>query len=222
MTCSRALARHVGEHVAAAKVEVAYYAVTVGLDRPLVSAPGERGAPRVLILGRKHPAKGQADAIRAVARLRGRGCAATLRAVGETQGAYGRELERLSAGLDAGAVSLIPRVPGAVAEIDACDVLLLCSRCEAFGRVVVEAMKRGRPVVVTRAGGAEELVVDSGGGLLYPPGDDAALADAIERLARDPTEARRMGEAGRAWAERHCTLAGYAESFLGAARRARG
>ncbi len=101
-------------------------------------------------------------------------------------------------------------------------MLLLCSRCEAFGRVVVEAMKRGRPVVVTSAGGAEELVVDSGGGLLYPPGDDAALADAIERLARDPAEARRMGEAGRAWAQRHCTLAGYAESFLGAVGRARG
>lgn len=101
-------------------------------------------------------------------------------------------------------------------------MLLLCSRCEAFGRVVVEAMKRGRPVVVTDAGGARELAVDSGGGLLYPPGDDAALADAIERLARDPAEARRMGESGLAWASRHCTLAGYADSFLGAVRRACG
>jgi glycosyltransferase involved in cell wall biosynthesis len=222
VTCSRALARRVGEHVEAGKVEVAYYAVAGGLDRPLVPAPGEPGAPRILILGRKHPGKGQADAIRAVARLRERGYAATLRVVGETQGSYGRELERLCAGLDAGAVSLLPRATDAVAEIDACDVLLLCSRCEAFGRVVVEAMKRGRPVVMTSAGGAQELAVDSGGGLLYPPGDDAALADAIERLARDPAEARRLGESGRAWAQRHCTLAGYAESFLGAVRRACG
>ncbi len=102
VTCSRALARRVGEHVEAGKIEVAYYAVTAELDRPLVPAPGEPGAPRVLVLGRKHPGKGQADAIRAVARLRERGCAATLRVVGETQGSYGNELERLCAGLDAG------------------------------------------------------------------------------------------------------------------------
>ncbi|MDD5563037.1 MAG: glycosyltransferase family 4 protein [Thermoanaerobaculaceae bacterium] len=222
VTCSRALARRVGEHVADGKVEVAYYAVTTGLDRPLLPAPGEALAPRVLILGRKHPGKGQIDAIRAVARLRERGCAAKLRAVGESQGTYGLELERECAGLAAGAVTLVPRVADAVAEIDACDVLLLCSRCEAFGRVVVEAMKRSRPVVVTDAGGARELAVDSGGGLLYPPGDDAALADAIERLGRDPAAARRMGESGLAWAGRHCTLAGYADSFLGAVRRARG
>ena len=222
VTCSRALARRVGEQITAGKVEVAYYAVTTGLNRPLVNAPGKPGAPRVLILGRQHPGKGQTDAIAAIARLRERGCMATLRIAGEGQGSYGRELERRCAGLDDGAVTILQRVDDAVAEIDACDVLLLCSRCEAFGRVVVEAMKRGRPVVVTGAGGAQELVVDSGGGLLYPPGDDAALADAIARLARDPAEARRLGEAGRAWAARQCTLPGYAGAFLGTVQRARG
>jgi len=96
----------------------------------------------------------------------------------------------------------------------------LCSRSEAFGRVIVEAMKRGRPVIVARSGGAQELVADSGGGLLYAPGNDEGLADAIERLAGDPAEARRIGERGRAWAERHCTVDGYADAFLGAVRRA--
>jgi len=122
LTCSRALARRVAEHVAPDKVEVAYYAVTLGLDRPLAAPPGKPGAPRLLILGRKHPGKGQTDAVRAVARVRDRGGAATLRAVGETQGAYGRELERLCAALDlGGAVSLVPRVPDAIGEVDACD-----------------------------------------------------------------------------------------------------
>ncbi|HVN76861.1 MAG TPA: glycosyltransferase family 4 protein [Thermoanaerobaculaceae bacterium] len=222
VTCSRALAWRIGEYVDPAKIEVAYYPVTLGLDRPRVPAPGAPGAPAMLILGRKHPGKGQADAVRAVALLRERGCAASLRVVGETQGSYGRYLAGLCASLGLGEeVVLVPRVEDPIAEIDACDVLVLCSRCEAFGRVVVEAMKRGRPVIATRAGGAQELVADSGGGLLYAPGAVSELADAAERLGRDPGEARRLGEKGRAWAEQHCTLAGYADAFLAAARRAR-
>ncbi len=113
-------------------------------------------------------------------------------------------------------------MPDPIGEIDACDVLLLCSRSEAFGRVLVEAMKRGRPVITTRSGGAEELVTASGGGLLYPPGDDAALAEAIDRLGRDPAEARRHAAAGRSWAESHCTLERYTQAFLAEAGRALG
>jgi glycosyltransferase involved in cell wall biosynthesis len=224
LTCSHALARRVTEFIPAHKVEVAYYAVTHGLDRQPCPPRGRRGAPRALVLGRKHPGKGQLDALRAVHRLRQRGGEATLRVVGEAQGRYGRTLERFRAGpgRESGGVTLVPRVADAIDEIDACDVLLLCSRCEAFGRVVVEAMKRGRPVIATRAGGAEELVSSSGGGLLYPPGDDAALADAIERLGSDPAEAQRMGAAGRAWAERNCTLERYTRSFMAVATRALG
>lgn len=221
LTCSRALARRVSEYVPPDKVGVAYYAVTLGLDRDLSPPPGRPGAPKLLILGRKHPGKGQRDAVLALRRVRGRGVGATLRVVGEAQGPYVRRLARLCAGAEAdGGVTFVPRVPDAIFEIDACDVLLLCSRSEAFGRVLVEAMKRGRPVIAARAGGAEELVTDSGGGLLYPPGDDVALADAIERLGRSPSEARRMGAAGRAWAEHNCTLERYAHSFLDAVERA--
>ena len=223
VTCSRALARRVSEHVQADKVGVAYYAITFGLGREIRPAPGRPGAPKLLILGRKHPGKGHLDAVRALHRVRQRGGAATLRAVGEVQGRHAHELARLCAGMgrDCG-VTFVPRAPDAVAEIDACDVLLLCSRCEAFGRVLVEAMKRGRPVIAARAGGAEELVMNSGGGLLYPPGDDAALAAAIERLGSNPSEARRMGAAGRAWAELNCTMERYARAFLDVVEQARG
>jgi glycosyltransferase involved in cell wall biosynthesis len=209
--------------VQADKVSVAYYAVTLGLDREASPAPGRLGAPKLLLLGRKHPGKGQLDAVRALNRLRQRGGAATLRVVGEAQGQQAREMVKLCAGMgpDSG-VTFVPRVPDAVAEIDACDVLLLCSRSEAFGRVLVEAMKRGRPVIAARAGGAEELVTDSGGGLLYPPGDDAALADAIKRLGSNPSEARRMGTAGRAWAERNCTMERYARAFMDVVDQAHG
>ena len=221
MTCSRALARRVSEHVPPDRIEVAHYAVTEGLDRPLAPATCVAGRLRLLVLGRKHPGKGQAEAVRAVGRLRARGVDVRLRAVGQPQGTYALELERLSRSLGLeDRVELVPWVIDPVAEIDACDALLLCSRSEAFGRVVVEAMKRDRPVIVADAGGAPELVAESGGGLLYPPGDDEALACVIERLAADPVEARRLAGAGRAWAQRHCTLQGYARAFLDAANRA--
>ena len=55
-----------------------------------------------------------------------------------------------------------------------------------------------RPVVASRLGGVEELVEDGRTGLLVPPRDPAALADAIARVLLDPALARRMGEAAHA------------------------
>jgi glycosyltransferase involved in cell wall biosynthesis len=63
---------------------------------------------------------------------------------------------------------------------------------------VLEAMAAGLPVVASRIGDLGDLVADDRTGLLVPPGDPAALAAALERLAADPAERRRMGEAGRA------------------------
>jgi glycosyltransferase involved in cell wall biosynthesis len=74
------------------------------------------------------------------------------------------------------------------------------SRCEAFGRVTVEAMRAGVPVIGTDAGGTPELVADGATGLLYRPGDAGALAAAIARLMDAPGLAMRLGEAGRVWA----------------------
>ena len=59
----------------------------------------------------------------------------------------------------------------------------MCSRSEAFGRVTVEYLRRGRPVIGTRSGGTPELVEDGVTGFLYEPGDCTALAHRIELLA---------------------------------------
>ncbi len=77
-------------------------------------------------------------------------------------------------------------------------LLVLPSEYEAFGLVLLEAMTQGTPVVACRVGGIPEVVADGKTGILVPPRDPPALADAIERLLADPSSARRLGEAGRA------------------------
>jgi glycosyltransferase involved in cell wall biosynthesis len=77
------------------------------------------------------------------------------------------------------------------------DIFVLPSLNEGMGRVLVEAMAAGKPVVASRVGGIPDLVKDEKTGLLVPPGDEHELANAIMRLANHPSEARRMGAAGK-------------------------
>jgi len=76
-------------------------------------------------------------------------------------------------------------------------IMVMPSREEAFGVAVLEAAACGRPTIASRVGGVPEVLQDGKTGLLVPPGDEAALAEAILYLARDIETCRRMGEAGR-------------------------
>ena len=87
--------------------------------------------------------------------------------------------------------------------LDDATLLVLPSRGEGMGRVVVEAFCRGRAVVGSNAGGIPDLVVHDASGLLVPQADPAALATALERLLTDQELAERLGAgahaASRAW-----------------------
>lgn len=83
------------------------------------------------------------------------------------------------------------------------DVFVLPSLNEGMGRVLVMAMALGKPIVATRVGGIPELLGDGEAGLLVPPGDPAALAEAISALLQDPSRAQALGEAGRRRAPRY-------------------
>lgn len=71
------------------------------------------------------------------------------------------------------------------------------SRNEGFGLTLLEAMAAGVALVATRAGAAEQVVRTGETGILVPPGDADALANAIEQLMRDPARAAEMGRKGR-------------------------
>jgi glycosyltransferase involved in cell wall biosynthesis len=94
------------------------------------------------------------------------------------------------------------------------DVFAFPSRYEAFGVAMLEAMAAGAPVVAARAGGIPEFAVDGQNALLVPPDDEAALADALTRLAGDVELAARLAAGGRTQAKRYAweTIAGRYES----------
>ena len=77
------------------------------------------------------------------------------------------------------------------------DLFVLSSLYEAQGRVIVEAMAAGLPVVATRVGGVPNVVVDGETGVLVPAADPQALASAIINVIGDRDKAKQMGQAGR-------------------------
>lgn len=87
-------------------------------------------------------------------------------------------------------------MPGVMAAM---DVVVLSSDpiVETFPIAIMEAMAARRPVVATRVGSLDELVVDGVTGYLVPPRSPSELADRVVTLIRDPALARRFGDAGR-------------------------
>jgi glycosyltransferase involved in cell wall biosynthesis len=84
--------------------------------------------------------------------------------------------------------------------LDEATFLVLPSRSEGMGRVVVEAFCRARPVVATRVGGIPDLVEDGRNGLLVEPGASDALADALVRMLTDGELAQRLADGAHAGA----------------------
>lgn len=102
------------------------------------------------------------------------------------------------------------RLPGfrddVISLMKSADLFVMSSVTEGLGSVILEAMACRRAVVGTRAGGIPEAVVHGTTGLLVPPRDERALADAIAALLADPARRQRMGAAGRAKVEAEFSL----------------
>jgi len=91
------------------------------------------------------------------------------------------------------------------AYLAAADVVAVPSRNEGMGRVIVEAMALGLPVVATAVGGIPDVVTDGECGRLIAPEDVDALSAALIELGRDPALRRKLGEAAMQRAEAFST-----------------
>jgi glycosyltransferase involved in cell wall biosynthesis len=165
------------------------------------------GAPLLGVVARLEPEKGHRYLIEAMPAIL-RGASETwLVIVGE--GSLDAELRLQAAALPAPAGSRIiftGRREDVAAITGDLDVAVLPSLREAQGISILEAMARRKPVVASAVGGIPEVLTDGHDGLLVPPADPDALAEACIRLACSPSERARLGEAGRATVEARFSL----------------
>lgn len=179
--------------------------------RPADAAAAPRDKVRILTVGRLHPRKGQLQTLAALAAL-----PPALRAqieydiVGrDARGGYEQELRRAAAAVDF-PVRFLGDLDDREVEdaYAAADIFAMTSiehglSVEGFGLVYLEAAAHGLPVIAHAVGGVREAVVPDETGLLVSPDDPGALTAAFARLIADPALRRRLGEAGRTWAQRH-------------------
>lgn len=174
-----------------------------GVDMQLFApTPHDTAGPvRVVLATRMLFTKGIAEFVEAAQILRARGANVQMILVGEPDPANlgSVPLETLQRWHDEGAIVYRGRseeMPAVFAEADI--VALPTYYGEGLPKVLIEAAACGLPIVTTDWPGCREVVRDGENGLLVPIRDPEKLADAIERLARDPELRRAMGARGRA------------------------
>jgi phosphatidylinositol alpha-1,6-mannosyltransferase len=161
------------------------------------------GVPFFATVARLQSHKGIDTGIAALPALRRRVPAATYVVVGS-----GPEAARLRTQAQQLGVTEAVRFLGRVSDDEVVDVLLACdafallsredgANVEGFGLVLLEAGACGKPVLGARSGGIPDAVAEDDSGLLVPPDDVPATADALVQLLGDPKLARRLGEGGR-------------------------
>lgn len=187
------------------KVKVVHCGVDAEVFRPTTAKkPSEKAPARLLCVGTLHEVKGQTHLIEACRLLRERGLSFECHLVGDgpDQSALERQVSRVR--LD-DCVRFHGRLPRqeVVELLQQADVLVAPSVASRDGRregipvALMEAMACEVPVVASRLSGIPELVEHEVSGLLTPPGDAVALANALETLLRDPDCRVRLARAGR-------------------------
>jgi glycosyltransferase involved in cell wall biosynthesis len=196
-------------------------------ERSLPYTPWTKGSGplRLVACGRLNAGKGHQDLIAAVDLLRKRGMDVTLRICGEDDDGgdgYRRDLERRIAELDlAGNVVLLGAVDESVVhqELARAHVFALASHAEAIGVAYMEAMAMEMPVIGSKVGGVPDLIEDGQEGLLIPPADPEAVANAIEKIACDAALAVRLAKAARTKVERQFSSERSARAVLDEIKR---
>ena len=188
--------------------------------RPVRSEQRNGSGYRIGIVGPLTPSKGQETFLRAAKQVTKQVSSVQFFIVGDEiyetwdKRGFRQQLER-----SAKALGLTPYVTftgfvrDPIAWMQKFDVIVSASvKPEGFGRVLLEAMALAKPVIATAVGAHPEVLEDGVTGLLVPPDNPEAIAQAICRLLKDPNLLQRMGQAGRQRAERRFNLANHVQS----------
>lgn len=180
---------------------------TVEVWRNAVPAPPlpdrrDREKPRILWIGRFGPVKDPVLLVRAATELRDRGLPFQVEILGdatEKMAWYREDLRRRidEAGLT-DHVALAGWVEDPGAHLARADIAVQSSRSEGLSLALLEQMMAGLAIVATDVGDTRDALADGACGILVPPGDAKALAEALRRLITDPLHRARLGAAARA------------------------
>lgn len=186
----------------------------VEIDEGIESRPRKPGKVQVVFMGRLHHQKGADVLVEASRLLVERGTADwTVRIVGD--GPVRSHLEDLADQRNLSAVvEFVGEVGNPMSELDSADIFVLSSRTEGMSNALLEAMSRSKAVVATSIAGNAAVISHGETGLLVPPEDPVALADALERLAKDPDEIGRLGRNARSHIEREYAISEIARRYL--------
>lgn len=168
-----------------------------------VASPYRPEAFKLAAVGQIKPQKAQLDAIHAVQQLVSHGYDVQLAIIGaEEDPAYVQNLwQYVDKHNLHEAVIFAGYQKNPASYVALADAALTCATNEAFGRVTVEAMLLGKPVIGAKSGGTIEIINDMSTGLYYKPGDDVDLASQIKRLIDDPKLRRRLGRSAQTTAQ---------------------
>lgn len=218
---SHALAGKYSRFIDPSKISVVYPSMHRALSAPESLRPEQDRIPpttgrfRCVIVGALIEGKGQRDAVLALPHLKKSGMAVELLIVGQGEAGYRSSLEELISKNNLNQeVSFIPQVSNSLPVMRSADVVLVCSRSEAFGRVTIEGMSSGTPVIGARAAATAELIKDGETGLLYRQGDPADLAAKIEFVYRNPDRAKELGKNAQSWVATHFTRDRYTKELM--------
>lgn len=192
-----------------------------GVDIPqLVDPFPESGAsqkPYVLFIGRTSYDKGALHAVQAVLGLRERGSDIQLVLIGQETDEFRRFYDDLPAA-DQKSIHVLGFMEESLkhAYLRDAEALLLPSRTDSFGIVLLESWLYSRPVIAAAAGGIPAVVDNGKNGILVPFGDIASLSNAIKLLTEDQELNRILGENGHKKLMAHYTWEAVTEKVLGA------
>lgn len=181
--------------VSLSTVSVVYNAVPLGETGEIPREVQESSGPRVVTVGRLVPWKNIGGIVDALVHLENE--QATLIIVGD--GPDRKAIEKYARtrlgerAIFTGTLSHIDTQ----AVIASADVFVLNSDYEGLSHLLIEALELGTPIIATSAGGNPEVIEDGVTGRLIPVHDSHALAESLEKIFRDPTEAKKMGTRGK-------------------------
>jgi len=185
----------------------------INLDRKLLS----KGVIDFSIIGRVTPNKGQYELIEALENLRkNRGLNYRLSIFGNIEdNHYWGKIQKYIEENDVNdRVLLKGYVTDVIDAIKEEDIVCVCSKQEAFGRVTIEGMLAGCLVIGANSGGTAELVIDGKTGFQYKQGDISSLSNVIWSAVSDPDRAIRIANNGQRYAINNFSVEHYADQII--------